>query len=194
MMSFRADRLATTPLPPAAVWLIGDVMEARGRQALYTRQAPDLLKALRELAMVQSAESSNRIEGVTVSAARLRPLVLGKAKPQDRSEEEVRNYREALALIHRDFATLDVSPVTIQRLHAICQAGADDAGKWKRRNNEIVELTPGQAPRVRFTPLSAAETPAGGRKRVAVASRVALPPRTGWRSPAPHRRGSAPPR
>ena len=159
MMSFRADRLVTTPLVPAAVWLIGDVMEARGRQALYTRQAPDLLKALREQAMVQSVESSNRIEGVTVSAARLRPLVLGKARPQDRSEEEVRNYREALALVHRDFGTLDVSPATIQRLHAICQAGADDAGRWKRRNNEIVELTPGEAPRVRFTPMTAAGTP-----------------------------------
>jgi Fic family protein len=161
MMSFRDDRLATTPLPPAAVWLIGEAMEARGRQELYTRQAPDLLKALRELAMVQSAESSNRIEGVTVSASRLRPLVLGKAKPQDRSEEEVRGYREALALIHRDFAKLDVSPATVRRLHAICQAGADDAGRWKKRNNEIVELAPGQPPRVRFTPLSAAETPAG---------------------------------
>jgi Fic family protein len=161
MMSFRADRLAATPLAPAAVWLIGDVMEQRGRQALYTRQAPAVLKAMRELAMVQSVESSNRIEGVTVSADRLRPLVLGKARPQDRSEEEVRNYREALALVHRDFAKLDVTPATVRRLHAICQAGAGDAGHWKRRNNEIVELVPGQAPRVRFTPLSAAETASG---------------------------------
>lgn len=161
MMSFRADRLAATPLAPAAVWLIGDVMEQRGRQALYTRQAPAVLKAMRALAMVQSVESSNRIEGVTVSAERLRPLVLGKARPQDRSEEEVRNYREALALVHRDFAKLDVTSATVQRLHAICQAGAGEAGRWKRRNNEIVELAPGQAPRVRFTPLSAAETPSG---------------------------------
>jgi hypothetical protein len=35
-----------------------------------------VLKALREMALVQSVESSNRIEGVTVAPNRLRPLVL----------------------------------------------------------------------------------------------------------------------
>jgi hypothetical protein len=39
-MSFRDDRLATRPLPPAAAWLIGEVMEGRGRQELFTKQAP----------------------------------------------------------------------------------------------------------------------------------------------------------
>ena len=42
-----------------------------------------------ELAMIQSVVSSNRIEGVTVASDRLRPLVLGRAKPRDRSEEEL---------------------------------------------------------------------------------------------------------
>lgn len=74
------------------MWLIGDIMETKGRQDLYAKQAPDLLKALREMALVQSVESSNRIEGVTVDPARLRPLVLGNARPRDRSEEDVRGY------------------------------------------------------------------------------------------------------
>jgi hypothetical protein len=38
--------------------------------------------------MVQSVESSNRIEGVVVEPARLRPLVLGKASPRNRSDGE----------------------------------------------------------------------------------------------------------
>ena len=42
MMSFREGRLASMPLAPAAVWLIGEIMEARGRQELYARQAPGL--------------------------------------------------------------------------------------------------------------------------------------------------------
>ncbi len=41
-----------------------------------------MLKALREMALVQSVESSNRIEGVTVAADRLRPLVLRPRPPQ----------------------------------------------------------------------------------------------------------------
>jgi Fic family protein len=160
MMSFRDRRLDAMPIAPAAVWLIGDIMEARGRQELYTRQAPDVLKALRDLALVQSVESSNRIEGVTVAPDRLRPLVLGRAKPQDRSEEEVRGYREALDWIHREARTLPVTPATIRRLHALCQVGAADAGAWKRVNNEIVELAPDRQPRVRFTPVLANATPA----------------------------------
>jgi hypothetical protein len=71
-------------------------MEARGKQDLWVRQKPEVLAALREQAMIQSAESSNRIEGVTVPPNRLRPLVLGVAKPRDRSEEELAGYRRAL--------------------------------------------------------------------------------------------------
>jgi len=47
MMSFRGGRLAGLSLPLGTVWLLTDVAEARGRQDLYTKQAPQLLKALR---------------------------------------------------------------------------------------------------------------------------------------------------
>lgn len=49
------------------------------------------------MALVQSVESSNRIEGVTVDPARLRPLVLGNARPRDRHvEEEKGRYYDVL--------------------------------------------------------------------------------------------------
>ena len=62
MMSFRGDRLTSLALPPAVVWFIDEIAEAKGRQALHAPQAPQILKALRDMALVQSAESSNRIE------------------------------------------------------------------------------------------------------------------------------------
>jgi hypothetical protein len=46
---------------------MSDIAEAKGRQELYTKQAPQILKALREMALLESVESSNRIEGVTVA-------------------------------------------------------------------------------------------------------------------------------
>ena len=64
-------------------------MEARGKQDLWMKQKPEVLEVLREQAIIQSVESSNRIEGVTIPARRLRPVVLGKVKPRDRSEEEL---------------------------------------------------------------------------------------------------------
>lgn len=160
MMSFRGARLEQTALPPATAWLLGDVMESKGRQQLYIRQAPQVLKALREVALVESAESSNRIEGVTVDRSRLRPLVLGNARPRNRSEREVFGYRDALNQIHTKADALTLTPETLQRLHRTIQEDSGDAGDWKRVENEIVELRPGQPPLVRFRPVTVAATPA----------------------------------
>ena len=76
MLSLRRENLAEAAVPLGTSWLLGACMEARGKQDLWLRQKPEVLAALREQAMIQSAESSNRIEGVTVLANRLRPLVL----------------------------------------------------------------------------------------------------------------------
>ena len=59
---------------------------------------------------MQSAESSNRIEGVTIDPERLRPLVLGQARPCDRSEREIFGYRHALNLIHANAESLSIDP------------------------------------------------------------------------------------
>jgi hypothetical protein len=91
-------------------WLLNDLAEAKGKQELHTRQSPQVLKALREMALVQSVASSNRIEGVTVAADRLRPLVLGHARPKDRSEQEIAGYRSALNLIHTKADNLQITP------------------------------------------------------------------------------------
>lgn len=69
MMTFRNHRLRDFAVPMSTNWLLNDLAEAKGKQELYTRQSPQVLKALREMALVQSVESSNRIEGVTVAPA-----------------------------------------------------------------------------------------------------------------------------
>jgi Fic family protein len=160
MISFRGDRLARLTLPVGTVWLLTDVAEAKGRQDFTLRQSPAVLEGLRETAVVQSVESSNRIEGVTVAPGRLLPLVLGDAKPRDRSEEEILGYRRALDLIHAEARDLAITPDLLQRLHGIIQEGSGDAGQWKRVDNEIIELCEGKPPVVRFRPVAVAETPA----------------------------------
>ncbi|MGA3163526.1 MAG: Fic family protein [Verrucomicrobiota bacterium] len=144
----------------STAWLLNDIAEARGKQELFTHQSPQMLKTLREMALIQSTESSNRIEGVTVAADRLRPLVLGNTKPRDRSEQEVQGYRLALNEIHTRHEKLPITPDTLKRLHALCQAASGDAGQFKRIDNEVVELRPGAAPVIRFKCVSAKQTPA----------------------------------
>lgn len=160
MMTFRNHRLRDLTVPMATNWLLNDLAEAKGKQELYTRQSPQVLKALREMALVQSVESSNRIEGITVAHDRLRPLVLGHARPKDRSEQDIMGYRLALNLIHTEAESLSITPDLLRRLHRLCQEGSGDAGQFKKVDNEVIELRPGAAPIVRFTCVTAKATPA----------------------------------
>jgi Fic family protein len=159
-LNLNADRLAAATIPVATGWLLGACMEARGKQDLWMKQKPELLTALRQQSIIQSVESSNRIEGVTVAPGRLRPVVLEGAGPRDRSEEELAGYRRALDRIFRLKGAPAVSPAVIQRLHALAQGGhSADAGQWKQRDNEIIEILADGRTRIRFRPTSARETP-----------------------------------
>jgi Fic family protein len=150
---------ASTKLPVSTGWLLAECMEFRGRQEVWMGRSPELLKALGQQAMVQSVESSNRIEGVTIAAERLRPVVLGKARPKDRPEEELAGYRRALDWIFARRGRTPIDARTILYLHALCQAGAGDAGKFKTRDNEIIEFNAAGERVVRFRPTSAKDTP-----------------------------------
>lgn len=160
MNSFRNHRLRDFALPMSTVWLLNDIAEAKGKQELYTRQSPQILKALRDTAIIQSSESSNRIEGVTVDRDRLKPLVLGNARPRDRSEEEVMGYRRALNEVHAKAARISISADTLKHLHGLCQQGSGDAGHFKRLDNDIIQLIPGEAPKIRFKCVPAKQTAA----------------------------------
>ena len=158
-MTLRPDRLRTIEIPLGTAWLLSECAEAKGKQDLWARQKPELLAALREQAKIQSVESSNRIEGVTVSKERLKPLVLGKARPRGRPEEEIAGYRRALDWIFTRKRPVIMEPKVLQHLHALAQGGTSgDAGKWKRRDNEIIEILPNGERRVRFRPTPAKET------------------------------------
>jgi Fic family protein len=154
MMSFRGTRLQNSKLPLSIVWLLETLAESKGRQQLYEKQSPQMLKSLREMALIESAESSNRIEGVTVDRNRLRPLIIGNTRPRDRSEEEIVGYRMALNWIHTDHSKIPVTPETCLRLHALAQGGTSgDAGQWKTTQNDIIEILPDGRRELRFRPL-----------------------------------------
>lgn len=160
MNKLTTDRIGYLKLPVATAWLLGECMQARGMQELWMRQRPEALQALREQAVVQSVESSNRIEGVSIAADRLRPVVLGKARPRDRSEEELAGYRKALDWIFSRKRRVAFGPDVVLKLHALAQGGmSGDAGRWKAKDNEIIEILPNNERRVRFVPTSAADTP-----------------------------------
>jgi Fic family protein len=159
MMTLRQFKLKPEAIPTTTSWYLADLGEARGKQDLFTKQSPQKLKVLRENAMIESAVSSNRIEGVTVEQARIKPVILGRAGLRDREEEEVRGYRDALKLIHERGAKVPVSEETILTLHRLCRGEIWDAGKYKVKNGDIIERYANGRERVRFRTVSAAKTP-----------------------------------
>lgn len=164
MLTLDPRKLAEITVPLGTSWLLGQCMEAKGRQDLWSRQKPEVLKVLREQAIIQSVESSNRIEGVTIPANRLRPLVMDRSRPRDRPEEELAGYRRALDWTFSRKRAVSVTPDLFRRLHRFAQGGTlggpgGDAGGWKTRNNEIIEISPTGERRVRFVPTAAKDTP-----------------------------------
>src|SRR5713226_5012776 len=89
MMTLRQFAEQPPNIPAATSWYLADVAQALGKQELFTKQAPQKLKALREHALIESAISSNRIEGVEVEKKRIGTIVFGKAALRDRDEGEV---------------------------------------------------------------------------------------------------------
>ncbi len=153
-------QLADEPasLPTRTVWYLTDLAEAHGKQALFTRQSPQKLKVLREHALIESAVSSNRIEGVEVDQSRVATLIFGKSALRDRDEEEVRGYRDALRLIHESGAKLAISEATIKKLHKLCRGEIWDAGKYKAKDVDIIQTYADGRSRVRFKTVPAKQT------------------------------------
>jgi Fic family protein len=159
MMTLRLFSREGVVVPGGTAWSLADLGEAMGKQALFTRQSPQRLKVLREHALIESAVSSNRIEGVEVDQKRIGTLMFGKAVLRDRDEEEVRGYRDALNLIHTEQKGLPVSEATILQLHLLARGEIWDAGKYKEKDSDIIERYADGRTRVRFKPTSAKNTP-----------------------------------
>jgi len=160
MRSLNLKFLNSIRLSPQEASSIKKIGEYQGKQALFARQTPELLASLKQIARIESSESSNRIEGVTAPRDRVKALVMESSAPEDRPEQEIAGYRDALEFIHESAEYMALSVVLIQRLHSmIYRYHPEEGGRWKHGNNAILEIKDDGETTVRFQPVSAAETP-----------------------------------
>lgn len=160
MHSLTPDYLASLRYDGLQLATLRALGEYRGKQQLFVSQSPEVLSDLKQLAVIESTESSNRLEGVVVSPARLKSLIIKNAEPKSRSEQEVAGYRDALALIHEAADDMPFSAGVIQQLHSILyRYMPQDGGAWKATNNDIIERHPDGSSRIRFQPVAAHLTP-----------------------------------
>ena len=161
MKSLGEKYLSAIRLLPKHATSLGAIREHRGKQDLYTQQTPEVLASLRQVAVIESTESSNRLEGVVAPHDRVEALVLKSTTPKDRSEQEIAGYRDALDLVHESARDMALSINVILQLHQMLYRYLPaPGGKWKMTQNEIVERNQdGSVHRIRFTPVTPVATP-----------------------------------
>lgn len=148
-------------LTPSIVNQLSLLHEFRGKQELYISAKSDTLSALLDIAKIQSTKASNRIEGIYTSDERLHALVMEKAEPRSRSEEEIAGYREVLATIHENYEYIPIRPNNLLQLHRdlYSYGGKEIGGRFKNIDNIIAETDKEGKEHVRFTPTPAFQTP-----------------------------------
>lgn len=153
-------------------WYIADISQAIGKQELFTKQSPQKLKALKEHSIIESAVSSNRIEGITIDKSRINEVIFGKALLKNRDEEEVQGYRDALNWIHNKSASIYLTEKNILNLHKTIRREIWDAGKYKEKDIDIIEKYPDGKERIRFKPVSFQKTPESIQKMLSLYEQI----------------------
>ena len=160
MSSFLPKFLERQPITVQLLSTCRAIGEFKGKQQLFAQQSPERLEQLRQVAVIQSTESSNRIEGVIAPLRRIEALVAQKTTPQNRSEQEITGYRDVLTTIHANADRLYFTPGLLQQFHRdLYQFLPGAGGQWKMTDNNIEETYPDGTVRVRFTPAPAYLTP-----------------------------------
>jgi len=160
MKSLNSEYILKQPITHNLLQTIRRIGEYKGKQDLYKEQAPQVLETLRQTAVVQSTESSNRLEGVTAPLDRIKELVVRKTTPRNRSEQEIAGYRDVLNTIHGNYADIPFTTGIVLQFHRdLFQFFPAQGGRWKPADNEIAEILPDGTRNVRFHPLSAHLTP-----------------------------------
>jgi Fic family protein len=148
-------------LPAGLVNIVSAIAELRERENERRDTYSEVFTRLESIAKIQSVKGSNEIEGIVTSEQRINEIVNQNSAPLNHNEAEIAGYRDALALVHEDFDTLDIRERDILRLHEVMLSYAPiGGGTYKQNDNVIMEIDASGARRVRFAPTSADETAA----------------------------------
>ncbi len=162
MRKFDYSFLDNGLLPAGLVNLTASIAELKTMAGVRKEDHAKIFTELESIARVQSIKSSNAIEGIVTSDKRIAEIVNGNSKPLNHNEAEIAGYRDALGIIHLNYDSIDFRERDILLLHEtmMSQTGYEYGGKYKTDDNVILETDAAGNRKVRFRPISAAETPA----------------------------------
>ncbi len=121
-----------------------------------------LFAKLETIAIKESVEGSNAIEGIFTTEQRIKEIIENNSAPHTHSEEEIAGYHDAIKFVKENYEHLSFNEETIKRIHALLvsrHVGYDKGGKYKTSDNVIAEKKlDGTIKRIIFVPTKAYET------------------------------------
>ena len=152
--SFLADTIPAGLLSSATL-----ISELKTKEIAYKDKHGSVFKKLESIAIVQSVKGSNAIEGIATTDKRIEAIVNQNSAPLGHNESEIAGYRDALALIHQNYADLSISEAVIKQLHEILLTFTPAIGGfYKETDNAIIEIDGSGNRFIRFMPISASQT------------------------------------
>lgn len=160
MRSFDYIALKEQKWDSEIVGYIAAIHESKGKQDLYLKHRSQELDKLVEIAKIQSAETSNAIEGIHTTNTRLKQILLEQCIPKTCDEEEIAGYRDVLKTIHENYEYITLTPNYILQLHKILfgHSAKSIGGKFKNVQNYINATDADGKYYTLFTPLAPDET------------------------------------
>lgn len=148
-------------LPANLVNITSNISSLKTMAGVRKDEYTKIFTELEAVAKIQSIKSSNAIEGIITSDERIAAIVNQDSAPLNHNEAEIAGYRDALNEIHLGYDRMDFNETEILRLHAIMMniVGYEYGGRYKTDDNLIIEQDTVGKRKVRFRPVSAAETP-----------------------------------
>jgi len=128
----------------AALQLIAEIDEFKGRWEALRTLSPERLLALRHVATVESVASSTRIEGVKLTDQEVEALLsnLQRYTFRSRDEQEVAGYAEAMDLVFQSWEHLSLTENHLSQLHSVMlkysEKDAHHRGHYKKLPNNVI--------------------------------------------------------
>ncbi len=161
MRKFDYSFLKNLMVPISFVQMAQTIYSLKSISDEKRKNCPELFTALQKIAIVQSVKGSNAIEGIVTTDERIEEIVNKSSAPLNHSEMEIAGYRDALSLIHQNYADMSLDELSILNLHKILlsQTNLSYGGVYKKEDNVIRETYADGTSRIRFSPVPANDTP-----------------------------------
>ena len=158
MKSFTDKYIHNLVIPQRLIGMIRQIGEYKGKEDLYKKQSPEILENLREVAIIQSTESSSRLEQVITGEKRFIDIMKKKTTPKNRNEEEIAGYRDVLDTIHSSANDIPFKVGVVKQFHhELMKYTPSGGGKWKIAQNKIIEKNSHGKEKIRFIPVEPLE-------------------------------------